>query len=236
MSIGSYTGIDNLEVMQVAVKYRRYLTGLVTRVAGPPRAGYRMLDFGAGAGTQAVDFRRLGYDVTCVELDDTLRARLCQAGFVTVATIAELEGQIFDLAYTMNVLEHIDDELGALRNLHRVIAPGGDLVVYVPAFQALYTSMDAKVGHLRRYRRHQLVDVVTAAGFEVRSAEYADSLGFFAALAYRAIGNRDGDLDERAISLYDRFVFPASRVVDHGAGRWLGKNVALLARRGPGEG
>lgn len=231
MSTGSYTGTDNLEVMEVAVNYRRYLTGLVTQVLGPDGRSRRLLDFGAGVGTQALALRSLGYDVTCVELDDTLRRRLSDMGFASAATVEELKGQVFDLAYTMNVLEHIHDDVGALRGVRDVVVPGGELVVYVPAFEVLYTAMDRKVGHVRRYRRAQLVRTVTAAGFDVRRVAYADSLGFLAALAYRVAGNRRGDLDERAVAVYDRFVFPPSRMLDRVTWPAFGKNLVLVARR-----
>ena len=63
---------------------------------------------------------------------------------------------------------------------------------------------------------------------------YADSIGFAAALAYRAIGDDSGQLDERAVRLYDRFVFPASRRLDYLAREFFGKNLVMIARR-PGE-
>jgi SAM-dependent methyltransferase len=195
---------------------------------GPPGAA-PILDFGTGAATHAQALRRRGYDVTCVESDAGLRTRICDLGFTACATFEELDGQRFPAAYTLNVLEHIDDDVGALRLLHAALEPGGTLVVYVPAFQALYTSMDRKVGHVRRYRRNDLVQKVGAAGFRVEHCSYADSLGFLATLAYRAVGNRSGDLNPRSVAAYDRFAFPLSRALDHVTGRLFGKNLALVA-------
>jgi SAM-dependent methyltransferase len=131
--------------------------------------------------------------------------------------------------YSLNVLEHIADDAAALQLLARKLAPGGRLFVYVPAFQLLYSAMDRKVGHHRRYRRTPLVAMIERAGLRVSRSRYADSLGFIATLAYRAVGSRSGDLDRRSIATFDRFVFPASRIVDRALDRVLGKNVYAVA-------
>jgi SAM-dependent methyltransferase len=229
MTTDAYGGVDNLEVMEVATNYRRFLTDLVAS-ASDPGDGQRLLDFGVGVGTHAEALRALGYDVSCIETDDELRDRLRSRGFRAVKSVAELGDERFDLVYSFNVLEHIADDLGALRDLRSVSAPGGTLVLYVPAFQLLYTAMDRKIGHLRRYRRRQLVSAVEGAGYHVSRCRYADSLGFFASLAYRAAGNRDGDLNEAAVAAYDRYAFPLSRGLDRGVGRWFGKNLVLVGR------
>ena len=129
----------------------------------------------------------------------------------------------------LNVLEHIEDDAAALRELHRKLVPGGRLLVYVPAFQVLYTSMDRKVGHLRRYTRATLIAAVTAAGFAVEHSRYADSLGFFATLVFKLFGNARGTLDRHGIRLYDRRVFPLSRALDALVSPLFGKNVLLVA-------
>jgi SAM-dependent methyltransferase len=71
----------------------------------------------------------------------------------------------FDTVICLNVLEHIADDLAALQNIHQVLIPGGALVLLVPAVPALYGTMDAAIGHWRRYRRDGLIREVTEAGF-----------------------------------------------------------------------
>jgi SAM-dependent methyltransferase len=222
-----YTGRDNLEVMRDAVRYNAWLVELVLRHA----PGGRVLDFGAGSGTFAGQIARAGRNVVCMEPDDVLRAMLREAGLAAVGSFEELEDGAFDYVYSLNVLEHIDDDSAALRDLRAKLRPGGRLLLYVPAFAILYSSMDRKVGHRRRYRRAGLIRLVQEAGYEVRTARYADSLGFLASLAYRVIGNDSGDLDARQIRLYDRYALPVSLLLDRVCCRIAGKNLLLVAQR-----
>ena len=222
-----YTGTDNLEVMKEAVNYNRYLLDLISKHAGDAT---RIIDFGAGSGTFAVPTAQAGFDVTAVELDDELRAHLAGLGLRTAARAAELPAASFDYAYTLNVLEHITEDVAALRELRGALRPGARLLVYVPAFPVLYSSMDAKVGHVRRYKRDTLARSVAAAGFTIERVEYADSIGFFATLGFRLTDRGKGDINPRMLKLYDRVVFPMSRVLDRVSRRWFGKNLVLVAR------
>ena len=225
-SPAAYTGIENLEVMREAENYNRYLQRLVEGHAAGAR---RVIDFGAGSGTFAIPCAAAGLDVTAVEPDDRLRAAVAAAGIVAVADVAELSSAGYDYAYTLNVLEHIEADVDVLRTLRAKLVPGGRLFVYVPAFPLLYTSMDAKVHHVRRYTRATLRSSLVAAGFEIRTIRYADSLGFPATLLFKLLDNGRGDVNRRLLRLYDSLAFPVSRALDTLAHRWFGKNLLALA-------
>lgn len=224
----AYTGVDNLEVMQEAVNYNRFLLETVRKHAP---AGGKVLDFGAGAGQFATPLKQLGMDVTALEPDQVLQQRLRAQGLHAVGSADEVPDGSLDFIYTLNVLEHIEDDAQALRQLYAKLAPGGRLLVYVPAFPVLYTSMDAKVGHVRRYRKESLRAAVTAGGFIIDRVGYVDSLGFPATLAFKWIGNDSGDVNRTALKLYDRAVLPLSLALDLVTRQWFGKNLLLLAHK-----
>jgi SAM-dependent methyltransferase len=226
-----YTGVTTLEVLTAAVKYQRFLTGLLTRAAGVPGADRTVADFGAGLGTFARDARSLGWQVTCIELDPALRARLRADGFAAAESLDDISPRSLDFLFSYNVLEHIEDDAAVVSAFHRALKPGAPLLLYVPAYAVLYGPLDRAVGHVRRYRRKGLIDLVESAGFTVEACHYSDSIGFAAALAYRVAGPGSGQLHERAVRLYDRFVFPASRRLDYFTRRFVGKNLVLIARR-----
>lgn len=225
---GGYTGSENLEVMREAGNYNAWLLRLIRDHA--PAQG-RVLDFGAGAGTFARPLQAQGLRMSCLEPDAALAASLRAAGLPVVSAPEQLEDGVFDLIYSLNVLEHIEDDVGALRAVHSKLRPGGRLLIYVPAFQVLYGSMDRQVGHLRRYRRHDLVRRIRSAGFTVEKSRYADSIGFFAALAFRVLGSSSGNLNPAHVRLYDRVVFPLSLLLDCVSWPFFGKNVTVIARR-----
>lgn len=226
--MSAYTATDNLEVMAEAVNYNAFLIDSVRSFA---QAGDRILDFGAGIGTIAERLVAEGYAVTCLEPDIEQRQRLRAQGLSTCEALEEIADGSLDYLFTINVLEHIERDGDAVAAFARKLRPGGRLLIYVPAFALLFSSMDRKVGHFRRYRRGALACLVAANGFGGISARYADSLGFLAALLYRALGRDDGGINRRALKLYDRFVFPLSRLLDRAVGRLFGKNVMLTAVR-----
>ena len=223
-----YSGVDNLEVMMEAKNYNRHLVQLITSYAKSTRS---LVDFGAGTGTFARAISEQGYEVACVEPDSYLREKLRSDGFVVYSDITELSKMSSDFIYTLNVLEHIENDHQALFQLFATLRPGGRLLVYVPAFAILYTSMDRKVGHYRRYSRKSLVGALHQAGFQIDDARYVDCIGFLATLLYRLTDNKEGDINPRALRLYDRLAFPVSRALDRNFSRMFGKNLLVYARR-----
>jgi SAM-dependent methyltransferase len=217
------------DVVDEAERYNRHLLDLVLAFAGPART---VLDFGAGTGRLAIGLAARGLDVTGVEPDPALRTTLAERGIASVATLDALGARRFDYVVSLNVLEHCADDAGVVRALFERVEPGGRCLVYVPAFALLWTANDVRVGHQRRYARAELARLFRDAGFVVADARYVDSLGFLATLAYRGLGG-DGALTARSVRLYDRLLFPASRVLDRVLHPVLGKNLLLRAHRAP---
>jgi len=223
-----YAGASNLEAMTAARRYNAFLEQMVIDSAGGARSA---LDFGAGGGEFARRVAARGLEVACVEPDAALRRGLEADGLAAHADLSAVAPGSQPFIYTLNVLEHIEDDAEAMRALYDRLAPGGTLFVYVPAFQVLYGPMDRLVGHCRRYTRGALTRRAAEAGFAVEASGYADPLGWFAALAHRLVGSESGRISDRSVALYDGLVFPASRALHPATRGWIGKNVWLRARR-----
>jgi SAM-dependent methyltransferase len=80
--------------------------------------------------------------------------------------IAALKAHRFDTIVCLNALEHIENDDGALATFSQLLAPGGQLVLQVPAMRRLYGEIDRAIGHFRRYERDELVAKLTAHGFD----------------------------------------------------------------------
>jgi SAM-dependent methyltransferase len=152
-------------------------------------------------------------------------------GYAVWRRLEEIPPGSVSHVFSFNVLEHIEDDAAAIRSLLAALAPRGRVLVYVPAFQVLFSSMDRKVGHFRRYRKDSMTRLFESNGYRVQSARYADCLGYAASLAFRVVGNRQGDLSRRSVRFFDRWLFPLNRLLDPLFGRWFGKNLTIVAER-----
>lgn len=225
-----YTGKDNLDAMKEAVNYNAYLNELIAEDMHPNDL---IIDFGAGSGTFAQPLKDAGRKVICVETDAGLASSLAEAGHVVVRNMEQIQDASIDRIYSLNVLEHIEDDQAILNLWFRKLKPGGKILIYVPAFQMLYSKMDEKVCHVRRYSKPELKEKVEKAGFKVTGAEYADSLGFLATLVYKMTSSGGvGDINTGMLKIYDKWVFPVSKFLDLFLHAVLGKNVVVRAQKG----
>lgn len=192
------------------------------------------LEFGAGTGALATEYlSQNNIKPDCIEIDKEQIKIIKDRGFTCFDTINNLQTQ-YDAIYTSNVLEHIEDDVKTLRELRNCLKINGRLAIYVPAFMCLWSEMDTEVGHYRRYTRSELRKKVEAAGYNVLSCYYVDSVGFFAWLYMRFKGykpNQKKSLD-RSLKFFDLFLYPVSRMLDILGLRYLfGKNVLLIAEK-----
>jgi SAM-dependent methyltransferase len=131
----------------------------------------RILDAGCGSGRMLQELERYG-QVTGIELDPRAAevARSRGHGEVRVGSLEELpwEAESFDLITCLDVLEHTPDDRLTLTELRRVCAPGGWLLLTVPAYQALWSLHDEANHHFRRYGRRSLRSTAAEAGWAVR--------------------------------------------------------------------
>src|SRR5262249_7445355 len=100
-----------------------------------------------------------------------------ELGRMPEGEIAALRALRFDSAICDNVLEHIEDDVGALRSIASLLEPGATLALLVPAHQALYGRYDAIDGHVRRYNKRSVRRLLEAAGFEPQGLRYFNVVG-----------------------------------------------------------
>lgn len=228
-SLHQHSGGENLEVMREAFKYNHFLRELIRRYAEDAETA---LDFGAGIGTFSNSVPIAPENIYCVEPDEAAQKHLSELGYQAHGNLKTIPDASVDYLFTLNVLEHIEDDSAAMNEIYRVIKPGGRLLVYVPAFMILYTSMDSHVGHRRRYNLPELKKLVGNAGFEIEKSAYFDALGFFATLIFKLFDSPEpAPLNPKMVGLYDRYVFPASRLLSVLCAGILGKNAFIVARR-----
>ena len=223
----TYSGTDVLENFIEAVNYNEHLISRVLRWAPPKVKGF--FDFGSGIGTFASNLRTKGYSITCIEPDKLHCEILEQNGFSIRAGLDEIPNDTIDYLYSLNVLEHIQEDQKILDQMYQKASKGGKIYIFVPAFSVLYSSFDKRVGHVRRYSQDDLLAKVKKAGFVIETTKYIDSIGFFAALVYKFLDNGKGELKLKQLLFYDRVVLPFSLAFDFIFSKFFGKNIEVIA-------
>ena len=217
-----YSGKDTLDLMALAVNYNRAILEWLTRDL-PDKS--LILDFGAGKGEYCNRFPP--GRITAVEPDEDMHNGIrCRA----VKSLTELKGK-FDMIYAVNVLEHIRDDQAIVGQLSGLLSGTGIMKIFVPARQELYSTMDEKVGHERRYSMAGLSRLFTSQGLIITNRRYFDILGYIIAMVFKCL-KRDDSFNATTVRLYDRLIFPVSSLLDTvTCGKVIGKNIMLEARK-----
>jgi SAM-dependent methyltransferase len=207
---------------------RTVLDGVIAGLGLP--ADPRILDAGCGSGRFMVELAKIG-TVTGVELSDTSvsLARERHLGDVVAGSVLEMPfpENSFDVAVSLDVIEHLDDDLAALRELRRTVAPGGALLVTVPAYQWLWSGHDEINHHHRRYTRRSLQRVAEQAGWQQVRTTYFNSLLLPVAILLRVLDRFSTKTTESSLDLWIP-PEPLNWVLE----RPLALEAALIARGG----
>lgn len=147
---------------------------VLRRLRAMPRG--RVLEIGCGAGSLLADLAKLGFDCTAVETAPAARelaARMLAdlPGIVVHDAVRDEWAGRFDYLLSFEVLEHIDDDDGALKGWMRCLRPGGRLLLSVPAHAKRWTATDTWAGHVRRYDRGDFIAMAERAGARVEQCE-----------------------------------------------------------------
>lgn len=161
---------------------RRRIIATLIEARGGLRKGARILEVGAGTGSNIALLQRYG-TVDALEPDDAARALASARTGVTIQGGllpggVTLDDGAYDLIVLLDVLEHIPDDFGALEELRRKLAPGGRLMVTVPASPWMFGAHDVAHHHHRRYTARTLRQVFERAGFRVSYVSHFNTLLF----------------------------------------------------------
>lgn len=188
MNVAEFERMFAIEETHWWYRGRRALVRAALDRWAPARRPLRLLDLASATGMSfrfLADYGEIrGIDIS----DETIR--LCAQRGITrlvkgdAMRLPFAEGA-FDVVLALDAFEHFDDDLQALREVLRVLRPGGLLVATVPAFMALWSPHDEAYHHRRRYRRPQLRERLGQAGFSTLRTSYSSMTLFLPVLALR---------------------------------------------------
>lgn len=201
----------------------------------------RVLEVGAGiGGTTRTLCDGSQSDWLCLEPDAALAGRVtelltqgelpacCRLYVGTLDDLPASDG-LFDAILYIDVIEHIEDDAAELRRAYARLAPGGVVLIVVPAHQWLFSPFDQAIGHFRRYSRPMLRRALPD-GCRIRQLVYLDSVGLLASAANKLF-LRQSYPTLAQIKFWDRTIVPVSQLADRITGFSLGKSVLAVVQK-----
>ncbi len=166
-------GAETLHALSGAPRFNRWMADTIR-----PYVGERVLEIGAGIGnlTRAIIPRRKRYVATDIDAEHLARLatrfqhrpnlsiRYCD--LARPSDFTDLSSSM-DSVVCLNVLEHVEDDMQGLRNIHSVLKSGGRAIILVPHGQEIFGTLDVALGHYRRYSHAELKEKMEEAGFRV---------------------------------------------------------------------
>ena len=222
------------QTLDLLVDARRYNQWLFDRVR--PALGQRVLEVGCGTGTLTAFLVDRELLVTVDVIDDYVR--MVRERFrdranvhVRLLDLTESLGDLaefgFDSAVSINVFEHIPDDLKAMQAVHRLLQPGGTLTLLVPSHPWLMGPFDREIGHYRRYTKPALRAKLEAAGFVVEHLRRSNPVGAAGWFVNTVVVRRRALAATRA---YDRMV-PLLAALDQRLESPVGLSLVAVGRK-----
>lgn len=224
-----YVGTE-LEIFASAHNWRKYWCDLIK-----PHLGHRVLEVGAGIGSVTKILADQSHSWTALEPDPQLSHQIHQwanendarhVNVVTVTIAGLSKDSTFDSVIYIDVLEHIENDQQELQSAAELLAPGGNLIVLVPAHNALYSKFDESIGHFRRYNK-RMMKSLRPSGMTEDICIYLDSVGLIASAGNRLL-IRSSMPTTAQVSLWDTKMIPISKKIDGILGHKLGKSLVTI--------
>jgi SAM-dependent methyltransferase len=177
---------------------REILADYLTREASLPK-GARILEIGCGTGHNLPMLAGFG-EVDAIEIDPAARGFAAErlgkpVGDAPLPALTGVERSAYDLIAVLDVVEHVEDDVAALKGMAEVLKPGGAILVTVPAHPWMWSAHDTVNHHHRRYSKRTLDKAIRDAGLRHNGLRYFNSLLFPVAVAARVAGKLTGKDD-----------------------------------------
>lgn len=240
MNPDEYDNLARVEQQHWFYTGKRAIARWAIKTFGSGKSRPVLLDCGAGTGSFAAEMTPT-HKVSVMDDHEESLALLRQRftpdqvveGSASAMPVAD---QSVDVLTLLDVLEHVEDDHAALAEIHRVLRPGGVLVLTVPAMMQLWSNWDVVLHHFRRYHRQGLRDMLAEDQWEIEHIKYVNTVVFPLVWAARRFRGPDGSTESEEyipptwINAFLRWVFVRTAI-----SRWwpapFGVGLLLVARR-----
>lgn len=229
-------GIETLDAISFAPNFNKYMFDTIQ-----PYCKGSILEIGAGIGNISQHFIDQNADIFLSDIRDNyievLKSKYGdKASGIDKLDIADTNFDNtyhkylnqFDSVFALNVVEHIQDDSLALKNISKLIKPGGTVIILVPAYNLLYNSFDKALEHYRRYTSKKLNKIVSEE-FEVLHSQYFNVFGILGWFVSGKILKKK-TIPRNQMELYDRLIW-LSKTLDKVVMNKIGLSVIAVAKK-----
>ena len=229
ISSKDYNGLEELLVLEKLHTYNNHIVSMAMKYVNPFS---RVIDFGAGIGTLSTIFKdSFSISPDCIEIDEVCQSYLKKRKFNYYENLHDINDKV-DIIFSSNVLEHIENDVEILIEMMKHLSPSGKIILYLPAHMFLWTKMDTKVGHYRRYSIAELKSKCSLVGLNIEAINYSDTIGFFVQILFKLmrLSPNSGPSSLPLLRFYSKWIFPISKFLDRLGFKYVcGKNIFFVA-------
>lgn len=224
-----YVGHDELHILENLINYNK---SIVFKFKKYVNNNYKVLDFGAGIGT-LIELFKSTYNIipTSLEIDPTQAKIIRSKNFECHENIDQLNDNYFDLIYSSNVFEHIENDNLELIKLIDKLKINGYVCLYLPANEYLWSELDNKVLHFRRYDKEKINYLIKNTTLKVVEFKYCDPIGAIFTFVFKLLNLKLNNLNNKNLKLFDNYFFPLNKLIETITFNKFGKNIFVTLKK-----
>lgn len=233
------SGATTLDIISKADKFNQWIYETIK-----PFCKGKILEIGSGIGNISNFFIKDNYDIFlsdirynyCLELKKKFNTFENFSGTEMInLTDPDFDEkyanhlQKYDTVFALNVVEHIQDDVLALKNCHKLLVENGNAIILVPSYQSLFNQFDDELGHYRRYNKSTLTNVFSKSNFELIHKQYFNFIGIFGwYISGKILNNKT--IPEGQMKFYNALV-PIIKIIDKSIFNTIGLSTIIIGKK-----
>ena len=219
-----------LEFFDAAKNWRKYQFKNILKYINSS-----VLEIGPGTGHNVQYYKNRASQITLLEtnknLANSLKSKFDEdKKIIVLNSDIHIQEKTFDTIMYMDVLEHIKTDKKEIKKAINLLNPGGYLIIFVPAFQVLYSNFDRDIGHVRRYRKFFFFNLAKKYKIKLIELKYFDSIGFIFAIINRLVGTNNQNNVGLGVKIWNNFIF-LSKFFDSILKNMFGKSLLCILKK-----
>jgi SAM-dependent methyltransferase len=225
----NYVGHEELIILNNIQNYNKSIVNLFKKYN---KESTKVLDFGAGIGTLTYLYENK-YKVKpdTFDIDHYQISLLRSKGYKVFNNLNEISDNYYDLIFSSNVFEHIEDDYIVFQNLFHKLKKGGIICLYLPANKNLWTELDEKVHHIRRYDFNSINSLMHGTNSIILDRIYCDQMGAIFTLIFKILNLKISKLNKTTLKIFDIIFFPFNKFIPSFLKNTFGKNIFIAIKK-----